>query len=67
MLAFFLFTVADPLFNAPCFIVLAHDVSVRLQPREDRDLVNLKLLESHEEIVNVAVFALHDDLCDGPR
>ena len=30
MLAFFLFAVADLLFNAPCIVVLAHDVSVRL-------------------------------------
>ena len=39
-------------------------MTIASQSREDGHLVDLQLLEAHEEVVNVAVLALHDDLCE---
>jgi hypothetical protein len=62
VLSFVFFIVANPIFDTPAVVALFHDVFVRPKTCEDRHLVHLVLLQTHEEIVYVSVFALHHNL-----
>ena len=57
-------TIAYLVFDAPLTVALSHDVLVRVKSREDRHFVDLQFLQAHEEVVDVAILALHEDLLD---
>ena len=67
VLALCLLPVAYVLFNSPTLVILSHDMTIAGQTSEYGHLVDLKLLEAHEKVVNVTILALHDNLCEHSR
>lgn len=59
VLSFALLIVPNLVFNAPLTVVFLDDVSVGSQSSEDWHLVHLEFLQTHEEVVDVAVLSLH--------
>ena len=55
-------TISDVLLDTPTLVLHPHDVPIAGKSSEDGNLVDLKLLQAHEEVVDVAVLALHDNL-----
>ena len=51
--------VANLFFNSKCIVPSPDDVLVGGETCEDGHLVDLKLFQSHEEVVNMAVLPLH--------
>ena len=64
VLTFIILIVANLLFNTESVVPCLQYMPVGSQPREDRHLVHLELLQPHEEVVDVTVFALLEYLAE---